>query len=173
MTGRPEPGEYAPYHAGYVALATEDDLPAALRAELPRTLDLLRDVPDADASVLHPPYTWTIKQVISHMSDAERVFGYRALCFARGDRTPLPSFDESSYAETSESDARPLPSLVDEFAAARLSNLATFANLPPASWTRLGIANSAEISVRALAAIMLGHERHHAAILRKRLGREG
>ncbi len=95
---------------------------------------LLSGVAERDASVCHPPYTWTIKQVVGHLTDTERIFGYRALRFARGDATPLPGFDENHYAQVAESDQRPLAALAAEFEAVRKSHLCLFENLPAHAW---------------------------------------
>jgi DinB superfamily len=166
---RPEPDEYAPYYGKYVALVPEDKILPAMEATLAETLALLRDVSDHDASVLHPPYTWSIKQVVGHLTDTERVFGYRALRFARADSTPLPGFDENLYARSASFDRHPLAVLTAELDLVRQSHIALFKNLARDNWSRRGIANSNEISVRALAFIIVGHHRHHHAIVRRRL----
>ena len=134
-------------------------------------LAFLKGVAESEASVCHSPYTWTIKQVVGHLTDAERVFGYRALRFARGDSTPLPGFDENAYAKAICLDGIPLTDLVAEFANLRRSHVAFFEHLSEDAWQRRGTANNVAVSVRALAYILVGHERHHAAILRKRLSR--
>jgi len=167
---RPAETEYAPYYGKYLGLVPEEDVLEALRAELPKTLALLRGVPDAEAGRTHPPYTWTIRQVVGHLNDCERIMGYRALRFARGDATPLPGFDENAYVPMGEFDRRSLADLALEFEALRHSHVRMFANLPEEAWDRRGVANEAEMSVRALAYTLVGHERHHTAILRKRLG---
>jgi hypothetical protein len=166
---KPDPTEYAPYYARYVALVPEDDIVAALERELGATLALLRSVSEAQAGVLHPPYTWSTNQVVGHLADCERVFGYRALRIARADATPLAGFDENAYAREADFDQHPLAELAAEFEAVRRSHLWLFRHLPEAAWSRRGVANSSEVSVRALAYILVGHERHHTAILRKRL----
>ena len=166
---QPEPSEYASYYGKYVKLVPEGDVVAAMRSELAQSAALLNGVADRDASICHPPYTWTIKQVVGHLTDCERVFGYRALCFARGDSTPLPGFDENHYARFAESDQRPLRDLAAEFEAVRQSHLYLFQNLPATAWKQRGCANGSDVSVRALAYIIVGHERHHTAIVRQRL----
>jgi hypothetical protein len=166
---RPEAGEYDPYYGRYLDLVPEKKIVPALAEELERTLDLLRALPEETACRRHPPYTWSIKEVVGHLTDTERIFGYRALRIARGDETPLPGFDENAYARAATFDRLPLAELLVEFAAVRHSHLLLFRHLPEEAWTRRGTANNSPISVRALAFIMLGHERHHAAILRKRL----
>jgi hypothetical protein len=166
---RPSPTEYAPFYETYVRLVAEDDILAALEAQLGDVLALLRPVPEAAGAVRHPPYTWSVKDVVGHVTDAERVFGYRALRFARGDATPLPGFDENTYAQAADCDRRPLADLVAEFEAVRRSSLGLFRSLPDAAWQRGGEANGQPVTVRALAYIIAGHARHHTAILRRRL----
>jgi DinB superfamily len=166
---RPQPEEYASHYAKYVALVPENEVLGAMKAELGHMLDLLRDVPDDVALLRHPPYTWSIKEVVGHVTDTERIFGYRALRFARGDSTPLPGFDENAYAKVAEFDRLALSDLLEEFEAVRRSHLNLFANLADGDGARRGVANGAEVSVRALAYIIVGHQRHHTAILRQRL----
>ena len=153
-------------------LVPEDEVLGAMKAELTHTLDLLRDVPDDVALLRHPPYTWSIKEVVGHVTDAERIFGYRALRFARGDSSPLPSFDENSYVKVAMLDRLPLSDLLEEFELVRRSHLSLFANLAEADWSRHGVASGAQVSVRALAYIIVGHQRHHVAILRQRLAQD-
>lgn len=168
---RPSTTEYARYYDKYIALVPEDDILSALEAQLGDMLALLRGVPESQGNVRHPPHTWSIKEVVNHLADAERVMGYRALRFARGDTTPLPGFEENDYARTAESDRRPLSELVSELEAVRRSHLALFRGLSESAWSRSGVANDNRVSVRALAYIIVGHSRHHTAILRQRLSR--
>jgi DinB superfamily len=168
---RPETSEYSPNYGAYVALVPEDDILPALRSELGRTIALLSGIADQDASICHPPYTWTIKQVVGHLIDCERIFGYRALRFARGDTTPLPGFDENAFGQTAGSDHRPLADLAAEFESVRKSHLYLFESLPARAWTLRGTSNDQEISVRAIAYAIVGHERHHTAIVGQRLSR--
>jgi hypothetical protein len=170
--GRPDSSEFAPYYEKYIALVPEGDILAVMRSELVERHDFLTGISEAESCLRHPPYTWSVKQVVGHLTDSERVFGYRALRFARGDLTPLPGFDENAYARTAEFDQVPFSSLVTEFEAVRRSHVSLFGNLPAVAWTRRGTANDCEVSVRALAYIIVGHERHHMAILRKRLSRD-
>jgi hypothetical protein len=168
---RPEPSEYALHYGNYIRLVPEEDVLEAMKSELARTLELLRAVSEDESLRRHPPYTWSVRQVVGHLIDSERVFGYRALRFARGDATPLPGFDENAYAAAAGSDRIALADLAEEFEALRRSHLCLFAGLPGDAWDRRGLANQAEVSVRALAYVVVGHERHHMAIVRKRLGR--
>jgi hypothetical protein len=167
---RPDSTEYAPFYAGYVSKVPEADVLPVLRAEMAHTAAFLRGVPPADETKLHPPYTWTFRQVLGHLIDGERIFAYRAVRFARGDTTPLPGFDENPYVTAGEFDRLPLAELAAEFEAVRRSTLYLFEHLPAAAWDRRGVASVGEVSVRGLAYIIAGHERHHVGILRKRLG---
>ena len=166
---RPEATDYAAFYETYVKLVPEADPLPAMAAQLEHLLAFLRAVPEADASVLHAPYTWTLKEVIGHVTDGERVFGYRALRFARADATPLASFDENVFAQAADYNRLPWADVISEWEAARRSNLWMFRNLPSAAWTRDGIASDNRVTVNALAYIIVGHARHHAVILRKRL----
>jgi hypothetical protein len=168
MPDRPTAAEHATYYAGYVALVPEDDVLAVLDAQAREVDAVLRSIPESQAGILHPPYTWTIRQVVGHLIDAERVFAYRAMRFARGDSQELPGFDENVYARTGEFDRLPLSALADEFAAVRQATLLLFLNMPPSAWVRSGIANGSPASVRALAYILAGHTRHHMGIVRQR-----
>jgi hypothetical protein len=169
---RPAPGDFAPFYAKYMDLVTEDDIQSVLSKQLDEFLALMRPVSEETGNMRHPPYTWSVKQVVGHLADSERVFGYRALRFARGDTTPLPGFEENDYARTAESDRVRLADLVSEFEAIRRSHIWLFRNMPAEAWDRDGTANGARVTVRALAFIMAGHVRHHGAILKKRLASE-
>lgn len=166
---RPGSTEYAPFYGTYVNLVPEGDVLAALEGQLTDMLALLRAVPEEQGNVRHAPYTWSVKEVVGHLIDGERVFGYRALRFARGDTTPLSGFDENEYARVANFDRLSLGDLVSELETVRRSNLWLFRNLPAEAWARSGEANGNPVSVRALAYILVGHGRHHTAILRKRL----
>jgi DinB superfamily len=165
----PDATEYAPYYAKYVSLVPDAEIVSALATQLEEMRRFLGAIPEAQGNLRHPPYTWSIKEVVGHLTDSERVFGYRALRFARGDATPLPGFDENVYARAAEFDRLPLGDLVAEFEALRRSHVLLFRGLTAAAWSRTGTANGAAITVRALAYILVGHGRHHTAILRKRL----
>jgi uncharacterized damage-inducible protein DinB len=169
MIQRPMPAEHAPYYGSYIALVTEDDILSVLRAQCDETLKFLRAISESESTILHPPYTWTIKQVIGHIIDGERIFAYRALRIARGDTTPLPGFDENQYAKATEFSDMKLGALVNEFETVRRATISLFENLNPESWTRLGQANKYPVSVRAIAYIIAGHVRHHMNIVRKRV----
>lgn len=165
-----QPGrdEYSEYYHKYVARVPEGDVVAILATQIEDTITLLRNRTEEQALSAYAPGKWTIKEVIGHLSDVERVMSYRALRFARADATPLPGFDENTYAPAGEFNNRPLASLLAELAAARRATVALFAGLPDDAWTRSGPANNVSVSVRALAWIIAGHELHHRAILAER-----
>lgn len=171
MKNRPTPDEYASFYETYVKLVPEEDIAGVLEAQMDDTLFLLHGLSEEDSLLRHPPYTWSTREVVGHMTDAERIFGYRALRFARDDATPLPGFDEGSYAKVAEFDRTKLVDLAQEFEAARLSNRLLFKNLGDEAWGRGGEANGSRVTVRALAYIIVGHARHHTAILRKRFSK--
>jgi hypothetical protein len=168
---RPEPGEYAESYEKYIGLVPEVDILTVLGAQLDDTLSLLHEVTEAEGNTRHPPYTWSVKEVVGHLIDSERVFGARAFRFARGDATPLPGFEENEYVRQANFDARMMRDLAEEFEMVRRSHLCLFRQLSGDAWLRTGTANGQAISVRALAYGIAGHMRHHVAILWKRLAR--
>jgi hypothetical protein len=168
---KPDSTEYAPYYGKYVALVPEENILAVLEAQLDDMMAFLSTVPDHQGNTRHAPYTWSIKEVVGHLIDTERIFVYRALRFARGDATPLPGFDENAYARVASFDRLALRDLIAEFDCARRSHLWLFKNLPDEAWSRSGEANGNSVTVQALAYIIVGHARHHTGILRKRLSR--
>lgn len=171
LPGRPQPGEYDAEHYGnYVSLAGEEDIVSALAAQLEQTLTALRRVPAEREGYRYAPEKWTIRQVIGHVADAERVFAYRALTFARGDGNALPGFDENAWMEHCSFGARRLGDLLEELADLRRANVLMLRHLPQDAWMRRGTASGMAITVRALAHVMLGHERHHLKVLKERYG---
>jgi uncharacterized damage-inducible protein DinB len=164
----PQSDEYAPYYAPYVARVPGGDIVAILATQIDDTIALLRELTDEQAARAYAPGKWSIKQVIGHIADAERVFSYRALRFSRADEAPLPGFDEKVYADAGRFDERPLASLIAELAAVRRASVALLAGLPADAWTRTGTASDTRVSVRALAWITAGHELHHREILATR-----
>jgi DinB superfamily len=167
--GHPEAGEFAPFYAGYVQLVTEEPV-AALEAQARATQALLAGLSDAQAGHRYAEGKWTVRDVTGHMADAERVMSYRAMRIARGDATPLPGFDENAYVTVAGADRRPIAELASDLAAVRNATLALFRGVDAEAWRRRGAANGNPVSVRALAHIIAGHERHHVEILRTRYG---
>jgi len=165
---RPASTEYEPYFARYVDLVPEGDVLELLRRQVAETAALVGTLSDRDADHRYAEGKWSIKEVIGHLADAERIFLYRALCFARGEPKELPGWDENEYVARAKFGARRLPDLVAELAAARAASVAFFAGLDAEELARPGKANQRKYSVRAVAYIMAGHERHHGNILRER-----
>ena len=165
---RPDATEYAPFYARYVAGVPEGDVIAALRDSGRELITALTAVPETRGGFRYAPDKWTIREVVGHLIDAERIFGYRALRLARADATPLPGFEENDYARTAGSDARPLTDLVEELRIVREGTVRLFQSFPAEAWTRRGVVNGREVSVRALAYITAGHARHHLGVLRER-----
>ena len=165
---RPARDEYAAWYQKYIERVPEDDIRSILRVQLADTLALLRPLSEQQSNFRYGPDKWTIKQVIGHLIDSERIFLYRAVRVARGDQTPLAGFDENIFVESGGFESRTLESLLRELEAARASTAAFFHNLPAEAWSRRGIANNNPVSVRALAYTIAGHELHHRAILQDR-----
>lgn len=170
---RPEPTEYATAFARYVDRVKGDDALEALATQIEGTLALLRAVPESRAGDRYAPGKWSIKELVTHMTDAERVFSYRALHFARQDGAALPGFDENEWALKYRSDARPLAERIDELRAVRASTLALFQSLEPDELARAGVANGNPMTVRGAAWTIAGHELHHVYVLRERYGLGG
>lgn len=165
---RPDPTEYLPYYSRYVALVPEGDIVATLAAQNESTMALLRSLPESKAAFRYAPLKWSIKELVGHLSDAERIFADRALRFARNDETPLPGFEENDYVRNGSFDAYSLADLADGFESVRRSTVFLFKHLGGEASARRGKANNAEISVRALAYVIAGHEIHHMNVLRTR-----
>jgi uncharacterized damage-inducible protein DinB len=169
--GRPEASEYAPHAKIYLDLVPGDDAVSALRQQIGQTLALFDGVDDRHASEWsYEPGKWTLKQVLGHMIDTERIFAYRALRVARGDRTPLPGFEQDEYVATADSNARPLADLTEEFRIVRAGTLALVDGLPEEAWSRRGTVSGRELSVRGIVFTAAGHERHHFELLKERYG---
>ena len=169
---RPAGTEYAPFYGGYVDLVPEEDVLAVLDAQPAFLRRLAASVPPARETFAYAAGKWTIRQVLGHLGDGERVFGFRAFCFGRGDQTPLPGFDENAYVERSRFNDISLVDLAEDFATVRASNLRFLKGFGEDQWSASGIANGKSITVRALAFAMAGHVRHHARVLRERYGIE-
>ena len=167
---RPDPAEYAPYFQPYMDLVHEDDLFAANDRQIAEARQILEAVPLDQVNCLHEPYTWTIAEAIEHVIDGERIFGYRMARFAAGDSTPLPGFDQDVYAANRKDNERGhFSDLIDELEHLRRGNLGLMRRLTSAEFDRKGVASDQEISVRAIAALLVGHARHHLNIIKKRV----
>jgi len=167
-TTRPDSTEYAPYYGKYIEHVPTGDVVETLSTQHEETLDLLQGIGEGKAGHRYAPGKWSIREVVGHVSDAERIFSYRALRFARADETALASFDENAFVTNASFDDRTLASLVDEFEAVRRATVLLFASLNATEWLRRGTASNNPMSVRAAAWVIAGHERHHLALLRQR-----
>ena len=165
MIQRPEAAEHEPYYTKYISLVRGEDLTAALDSQIVDTLATLHAIPEEKSLYRYAPDKWSIKEVLGHLIDTERIFTYRALRFARNDTTPLPGFDQNPYVAAGAFDARPWSNLIAEFEHVRRSTSLFFRGLTPEAAMRRGAANNATISVRALGYIIAGHELHHMAIV--------
>jgi hypothetical protein len=165
---RPDPSEHAPYFSRYIDLVPEEDIVPALEKQGAETQQLIGSLDEERAAHRYAPDKWSIKGVIGHMADTERVFSYRLLAIARGDENSLPGMDEQVYAQNANFDAWSLRDLAESLVLVRRSNLLIMRNLSDEDWDRRGVANSNPISTLALAFTMLGHERHHLRVLRER-----
>lgn len=166
---RVEASEYAPYYGTYIGLIADQDI-AALLASQASALDSLRSLSDAKAQYRYGPEKWSVKEVIGHITDAERVFAYRMLRIARGDATPLAGFDQQPYVEAAHFDALPITTLIGGFRAARAATLSLMAQIDDEAWARMGSASGFPVSARALAYIIAGHAAHHIGMLRDNYG---
>jgi hypothetical protein len=167
---RPAAGEYAAYYGAYISQVPDGNLLSQLEQQGRETAALLRGVDEKKSQHRYAPGKWTIREVVGHIIDAERVFTYRAVTFARGDATPLPSFDENGWAKTSNASRRSMADLISELEAVRAATIALFRGFSEAEFVRTGTASNNPFTVRALAYIVAGHERHHVKILQERYG---
>lgn len=165
---RPDASEYVPYFGRYIDRVPDGDIVRTLDEQLVETLALIMSVPEEQAGHRYAAGKWSIREVIGHMCDVERVFAYRALRFARADATELPGFDENAWVANARFDARTLGSLADELESVRWATVALLEPLTDEELLRRGVANHGAVTVRALAWIVAGHERHHRDILRTR-----
>jgi len=165
---RPESSEFAPYYERYTSLVPEGDIVSLLTMQLQEALQVLRGIDEARAGYRYAEDKWSIKQLLGHIIDSERIFAYRALRFARNDQNPLTGFDQEDFVRGGNFDARTIADLIDEFEYVRRASIHLFKPLNDEEWLRSGVANDAPVTVRALACIMAGHVIHHLQILQTR-----
>ncbi|HQR37213.1 MAG TPA: DinB family protein [Blastocatellia bacterium] len=164
----PEPTEYASYYGGYVSLVPAGDIVETLASQLATVRELLASIDESKGAYRYAPGKWSIKELMGHIIDAERVFSFRALAFARGDEQPIPGMDQDPYVANGKFDDVPLRDLAEQFDHLRAANVLLFKGLPDEAWTRIGTASGNPISVRALAHILAGHVAHHISVLREK-----
>jgi hypothetical protein len=165
---RPDATEHDPYYSRYIDQVPEGDVLDTLGWQLGDTLAFLRGLPESAGDARYAPGKWSVKEVVGHVSDTERIMAYRALRIARGDTTPLPGFEQDDYVKTAHAGRRPLAALASELESVRNATLSLFRSLDDDALLRRGLANKVEVTPRALAYIIAGHERHHLEILRTR-----
>lgn len=165
---RPAEDEYLSYYGRYISLVPEGDIVTILATQIDDTLSVLRSLPESKGSFKYAPDKWTVKELVGHLTDAERIFANRALRFGRHDQTSLPGFEENNYVRNSSFNDYPLAELADGFEAVRRSSVFLFKHMTKEASLCRGKANNAEISARALAYVMAGHERHHIEVLKTR-----
>jgi len=165
---RPEPGEYAPYYERYISLIGGSDILSTLDSQRRQMLLLLSGRDESDGDFRYAPNKWSAKEVLGHVCDAERIFAYRALRIGRSDPTPMEGFEQDDYIRNGPFANRPLANLIEDYIAVRRATLTLLRNLDEAAWTRRGIANKNEVSVRAIAYLIAGHELHHRRILEEK-----
>jgi uncharacterized damage-inducible protein DinB len=165
---RPQPNEYAPYYDRYISLVKSHDVVGELEEQRRQTLLLLSGRSEEDGDLRYAPGKWSVKEVLGHMNDTERIMSYRALRIARGDATPIEGYEQDDYVRNGPSARLALADLIEDYIAVRRATVSLFRNLDDAAWTRRGVANKNEVTVRALAYIIAGHELHHRGILEEK-----
>jgi hypothetical protein len=165
---RPEPGEYAPYYERYVSLIPGTDILGTLDAQRRQMMLLLSGRDERDGDFRYAPEKWNAKEVLGHVCDTERIFAYRALRISRGDQTPLAGFEQDDYVRNGPFAKAPLGEIIEDYIAVRRATLTLLRNLDEAAWARRGNASKNEVTVRALAYMIAGHEVHHRRILEEK-----
>lgn len=165
LTGRPPAAEYDSYYERYISLVQGENIIDALEEQRRQTMLLLSGRSEADGDSRYAPGKWSAKEVLGHVNDTERIFAYRALRISRGDRTPIEGFEQDDYVRNGPFARCQLEDLIEDFIGVRRATLALFRNLDAEAWMRRGIANNKEVSVRAIAYTIAGHELHHRRIL--------
>ena len=165
---RPSKNEYAEYYETYVSLVPETDIVAAMREQLHEVEQIFAEITEEKSLFAYAENKWTIKELLGHLIDGERIFAYRALRISRADETPIEGFEQDDYVENANFNSIKLADLIEEFTLSRKVTLIFFKNLTENAWLRIGTASDVPVSVRALAFMMVGHIRHHLRILREK-----
>jgi hypothetical protein len=165
---KPGSGEFDPYYDRYISLVGGSDILATLEKQCQETVELLASRGEVQGEFRYAPGKWSVKEVVGHLTDAERIFAYRALRISRNDKTPIEGFEQDDYVRYGPFGHCRLVDLVGEFRSVRQVTWSLFRALDEAAWERRGVANKSEISVRALAYIIAGHELHHRRVLQER-----
>lgn len=170
--GRPSSDEYAPYYADYIRLVPDGDIITILDRQIEESVAYLAKFTEAQAQWRPASGEWNVTEIVGHLADTERAFAYRALCFARNSSTPLPGVDPDGFMTDAGFAKRSLADVVDEFIAVRRASIPLFRSLEAQAWSRRGIADGNPITVRALAYVTAGHERHHTRDFPRHLAME-
>ena len=165
---RPQANTYGDYYRNYISLVEENDLFSALENAVDRSLTFWSDLTEEQGNYRYAEGKWSIKELLQHIIDTERIFSYRALAFARGEQTPLPGYDENQYADNCMSHSRSLQEMIDEFVLVRKSTIALFKSFDESVLDNLGNASGSNLSVRAAGFIIVGHEIHHMNVVKER-----
>lgn len=168
MIRKPQSSEYAPFYETYVSHIDSENVLEILKDQFESIPKFFGRLSDEQAEYKYAPEKWSVKDVLNHVNDAERVFSYRAFCIARGEEQPLPGMDQNVYQDNSNSDMRTMADLIEEFKAIRSATLAFFGHITEQTSLRTGTASDASVSVRALAAIIAGHHRHHLEVINQK-----
>ena len=163
---RPKQNEYAPYYEIYIRHLVGDDIITILTNQLERTVNFFKSINEDKSNYAYAEGKWSIKEVLGHIIDNERVFSYRALCIARGEQQQLPGFEQDDYVKTAHFNKRALSSLVDDYKYTREADIALFKSFDEESIGRWGIASNNKVTVRAIMFIIAGHEEHHINTLK-------
>ena len=168
VIARPQAGEYAPYHERYISLIGENDILSTLDRQRRETVLLLSGLSEEQGDFRYAPEKWSAKQVLGHVCDTERVFAYRALRIARGDATPMEGFEQDDYVKNGPFARHAIAEVIEDYIAVRRATISLLRSLEEAAWSRRGIANKNDVTVRALAYTIAGHEVHHRRILEEK-----
>ncbi|MGG2092261.1 DinB family protein [Bacillus sp. S13(2024)] len=168
MQKRPEANEYNPYYATYINLLPEGDIVHILEGQMKETNLLLKDISESEGHFRYAPNKWSIKEVIGHIADTERIMGYRLLSIARGETAELPGYNDDMYVLRAAFDKQSMQDLLENLTVVRQSTVHLLKSLDKEAWLQRGIANNSEVTVRALANIIAGHELHHRQIIKER-----
>jgi len=170
---RPQTNEAASYYFPYIDLIASDEIVPSMKSQLDETLEFLQGISEEQSLQTYAPGKWTIRELVNHVNDGERLFLGRAFWFARGFQDPLPSFEQDLAVQAAHANQTPWSELVEEFRNVRLSTISFFDNLPEEAWSRTGIASDNTFTVRSLAYIIAGHVAHHTKVLREKYGISG
>jgi hypothetical protein len=166
-TTRPDVSEHIPYYAKYIRLVPNENILTILEEQMQTTSSLLKSISEEQSLKRYAPEKWSMKEVLGHLSDSERIFAYRALRFARGDQTVLPGYESDDYIAFGHFDKRNWQELISEVETVRGATVSLFKSLDETAWTCQGVANNDSVSVRALAYIIAGHELHHVKLIKE------